>query len=196
MCSLPDSTLFPVQLRHSSSKRRPPGSRTEGGLRDAYIPRASRPVARHFRPQQHTPGRGVHHRVRVPLGAGALLRLHPDYVMTHRLTPLAPDHTHVECEWLFSPEAVEQEDFDPSIRQRLLGRDQPPGLDRTRGRAEGRLLARLPPGSPLPPRGRCLPLQHDGRQRLPRRRNRTPRQPRPYTINITGFSSTRLTSAM
>jgi Rieske 2Fe-2S family protein len=34
--------------------------------------------------------------------------------MTHRLTPLAPDHTHVECEWLFSPEAVEQEDFDPS----------------------------------------------------------------------------------
>jgi hypothetical protein len=71
-------------------------------------------------------------------------------VMTHRLTPLAPDHTHVECEWLFSPEAVEQEDFDPSIRQRLLGRDQPPGLDRTRGRAEGRLLARLPPGSPLP----------------------------------------------
>jgi hypothetical protein len=57
--------------------------------------------------------------------------------MTHRLTPLAPDHTHVECEWLFSPEAVEQEDFDL-----------------------------------------------------------TPRQPRPYTINITGFSSTRLTSAM
>ena len=57
--------------------------------------------------------------------------------MTHRLTPLAPDHTHVECEWLFSPEVVEQEDFDL-----------------------------------------------------------TPRQPRPYTINITGFSSTRLTSAM
>jgi hypothetical protein len=34
--------------------------------------------------------------------------------MTHRLTPLAPDHTQVECEWLFSQEAVEQEDFDPS----------------------------------------------------------------------------------
>ena len=43
-----------------------------------------------------------------------LISPHPDYVMTHRLTPLAPDHTHVECEWLFSPEAVEQEDFDPS----------------------------------------------------------------------------------
>jgi glycine betaine catabolism A len=43
-----------------------------------------------------------------------LISLHPDYVMTHRLTPLAPDHTHVECEWLFSRETVEQEDFDPS----------------------------------------------------------------------------------
>src|ERR671915_1086348 len=43
-----------------------------------------------------------------------LISLHPDYVMTHRLQPLAPDHTHVECEWLFSPEAVVQEGFDPS----------------------------------------------------------------------------------
>jgi len=29
-----------------------------------------------------------------------LLSLHPDYVMTHRLRPLAPDTTHVECTWL------------------------------------------------------------------------------------------------
>jgi Rieske 2Fe-2S family protein len=43
-----------------------------------------------------------------------LLSLHPDYVMTHRLLPLAPDRTAVECEWLFSREAVEQEGFDPS----------------------------------------------------------------------------------
>ena len=43
-----------------------------------------------------------------------LVSLHPDYVMTHRLTPLAPDRTHVECEWLFSREAVETEGFDPS----------------------------------------------------------------------------------
>ncbi|MGZ4616347.1 MAG: aromatic ring-hydroxylating oxygenase subunit alpha [Actinomycetes bacterium] len=28
-----------------------------------------------------------------------LLSLHPDYVMTHRMTPLAPDRTHVECSW-------------------------------------------------------------------------------------------------
>jgi Rieske 2Fe-2S family protein len=43
-----------------------------------------------------------------------LMSLHPDYVMTHRLRPLAPDRTAVECEWLFSKEAVESEGFDPS----------------------------------------------------------------------------------
>jgi Rieske 2Fe-2S family protein len=43
-----------------------------------------------------------------------LISPHPDYVMTHRLTPLAPNRTAVECEWLFSKEAVGREDFDPS----------------------------------------------------------------------------------
>ncbi|MGH3374510.1 MAG: SRPBCC family protein, partial [Actinoallomurus sp.] len=31
--------------------------------------------------------------------------LHPDYVMTHRLRPLAPDRTEVECSW-YVPEGV------------------------------------------------------------------------------------------
>ena len=43
-----------------------------------------------------------------------LISLHPDYIMTHRLRPLTPGRTAVECEWLFSREAVEQENFDPS----------------------------------------------------------------------------------
>jgi Rieske 2Fe-2S family protein len=43
-----------------------------------------------------------------------LMSLHPDYVMTHRLRPIAPDRTAVECEWLFSKEALETEGFDPS----------------------------------------------------------------------------------
>jgi Rieske 2Fe-2S family protein len=30
-----------------------------------------------------------------------LMSLHPDYVLTHRLTPVAPESTVVECEWLF-----------------------------------------------------------------------------------------------
>jgi len=43
-----------------------------------------------------------------------LISLHPDYVMTHLLTPLAPDLTHVRCSWAFLPEAVARADFDPS----------------------------------------------------------------------------------
>ncbi len=43
-----------------------------------------------------------------------LLSMHPDYVMTHRLTPLSPDQTFIECSWLFPPEAFELDGFDPS----------------------------------------------------------------------------------
>ena len=43
-----------------------------------------------------------------------LLSLHPDYVMTHRMVPLAADRTFVECTWLFPPEAFEREGFDPA----------------------------------------------------------------------------------
>lgn len=43
-----------------------------------------------------------------------LLSLHPDYVMTHRITPLSAGETHVECAWLWPPEAFDLEGFDPS----------------------------------------------------------------------------------
>ena len=43
-----------------------------------------------------------------------LISLHPDYVMTHRLEPLGPDRTFVECQWLFDPEAVATRGFDPA----------------------------------------------------------------------------------
>jgi glycine betaine catabolism A len=42
-----------------------------------------------------------------------LLSLHPDYVMTHRLTPLAVDRTMIECTWAFAPEALDKPGFDP-----------------------------------------------------------------------------------
>jgi glycine betaine catabolism A len=42
-----------------------------------------------------------------------LLSLHPDYVMTHRLLPLAADRTVIECVWAFAPEAVARPGFDP-----------------------------------------------------------------------------------
>jgi len=48
-----------------------------------------------------------------------LLSLHPDYVMTHRLVPLAADRTIIECTWAFAPEAVARPDFDPSFAVEL-----------------------------------------------------------------------------
>lgn len=42
-----------------------------------------------------------------------LWSLHPDYVMTHRLVPIAADRTRIECSWSFAPEAVERPGFDP-----------------------------------------------------------------------------------
>ena len=43
-----------------------------------------------------------------------LVSLHPDYVMVHRVVPLTPDRTFVECQWLFPQEAIEKPGFDPS----------------------------------------------------------------------------------
>ncbi len=38
---------------------------------------------------------------------------HPDYVLVHRIQPLAPDRTQVICDWLFHPDAKTQSGFDP-----------------------------------------------------------------------------------
>ncbi len=43
-----------------------------------------------------------------------LVSLHPDYVMTHLLTPLAPDRTRIRCSWAFPPQVVAEDGFDPS----------------------------------------------------------------------------------
>jgi Rieske 2Fe-2S family protein len=50
----------------------------------------------------------------VNLFPNLLISLHPDYVMTHRIEPLTPRTSHVECQWLFPPEATGRGDFDPS----------------------------------------------------------------------------------
>ncbi len=42
-----------------------------------------------------------------------LISPHPDYVMTHRLVPLTPDRTWVECSWYFPPEALGRPGFSP-----------------------------------------------------------------------------------
>jgi glycine betaine catabolism A len=43
-----------------------------------------------------------------------LLSLHPDYVMTHLVEPLAADRSQIVCTWYFPPEAAERPGFDPS----------------------------------------------------------------------------------
>lgn len=43
----------------------------------------------------------------------AFLSLHPDYVLVHRVQPLAHDRTLVVCEWYFHPQAIAASGFDP-----------------------------------------------------------------------------------
>ena len=44
-----------------------------------------------------------------------LISLHPDYVMTHRMIPLSPGRTWVECSWMFPAAATDRPDFDPAF---------------------------------------------------------------------------------
>jgi Rieske 2Fe-2S family protein len=59
----------------------------------------------------HDDTRYVHYYVVYP---NMLLSPHPDYVLVHTASPVAPDRTHVVCEWLFTAEAVGAKGFDPS----------------------------------------------------------------------------------
>jgi Rieske 2Fe-2S family protein len=43
-----------------------------------------------------------------------LISPHPDYVLTHRVEPLGPGRSYVECEWLFPAEALELDGFSPA----------------------------------------------------------------------------------
>jgi Rieske 2Fe-2S family protein len=42
-----------------------------------------------------------------------LLSLHQDHVMVHRLWPISPGLTRIECEWMFHPSAESYPDFQP-----------------------------------------------------------------------------------
>jgi Rieske 2Fe-2S family protein len=43
-----------------------------------------------------------------------LISLHPDYVMTHLLTPISSGKTRIRCSWAFPRAAAEAEGFDPA----------------------------------------------------------------------------------
>jgi Rieske 2Fe-2S family protein len=51
----------------------------------------------------------------IALFPNLLISPHPDYVMTHILTPLSADSTRVRCAWAFSPEDLAREGFDPAF---------------------------------------------------------------------------------
>jgi Rieske 2Fe-2S family protein len=51
----------------------------------------------------------------IALFPNLLISPHPDYVMTHILTPLSADSTRVQCAWAFSPEDLAREGFDPAF---------------------------------------------------------------------------------
>jgi glycine betaine catabolism A len=42
-----------------------------------------------------------------------LVALHPDYVLTHRITPRSATTCTIECHWLFDPAVAAGEGFDP-----------------------------------------------------------------------------------
>jgi Rieske 2Fe-2S family protein len=42
----------------------------------------------------------------------AFLSLHPDFVLVHRVQPLAADRTRIVCEWYFHPAAIADPAFD------------------------------------------------------------------------------------
>jgi Rieske 2Fe-2S family protein len=48
----------------------------------------------------------------VALLPSLLVSAHPDYVLTHRLEPLAPDRTRVTCTWLADPAAPSRDLVD------------------------------------------------------------------------------------
>jgi glycine betaine catabolism A len=60
------------------------------------------------------PGLSEHQRRHVfyfGLFPNLLISLHPDYVLTHRIEPISPARSRIECQWLFAPEVLEKPGF-------------------------------------------------------------------------------------
>ena len=101
----------------------PDSGRNVQGQRGAWVggAMALRPEARTMSltgespvgPMPHLPAEYHDQVVYFSVFPNLLVSLHPDYVMTHRLQPVAPGVTSVTCEWLFHPDAVAIPGFDP-----------------------------------------------------------------------------------
>ena len=69
--------------------------------------------ASHAEPLRGLDEKGLRTVTYVGIFPNLLVSLHPDYVMVHRLMPLAADQTRIECTWAFAPESVARPGFDP-----------------------------------------------------------------------------------
>lgn len=58
-------------------------------------------------------GRARRHVYYFGLFPNLLISLHPDYVMTHRIEPLEPGRSRIECRWMFPREVASGDGFDP-----------------------------------------------------------------------------------
>src|SRR3712207_9242757 len=87
-----------------------------------------------------------------------LISVHPDYVLTHRLHPLAPDRTAIECEWLFSREAVESDGFDPSYASDFWDITNRQDWRARAGGPRRGSFPGFPPGPPSPTAGAPGPI--------------------------------------
>ena len=108
--------------------------------------------------------REVHYYALLP---NLLLNLHPDYMLTLTLWPRAVDRTDVVAEWSFHPDAMRGAGLRSVELDRVLGPHEPPGLGALGARPGGHLLARLPSGPVLEPRGAAARVRRAGRRAHP-----------------------------
>ena len=97
-----------------------------------------------------------------------LLSLHPDYVMTHRLVPLAVDRTMIECTWAFAPEALDRPGFDPGYAVEFWDITNQQDWGACESVQRGLSLAARAARAAVAGRGRGVPVRDHGRPRLPR----------------------------
>ena len=96
-----------------------------------------------------------------------LVSLHPDYVMVHRLVPLAVDRTRIECSWAFAPESLQRPGFDPGYAVEFWDITNRQDWHACESVQRGLCLAARPARAAVAGRGRGLPVRHHGRPRLP-----------------------------
>ena len=92
-----------------------------------------------------------------------LISLHPDYVMTHTLRPLAADRTFVECSWAFPREVAERPGFDPSYAVDFWDLTNRQDWAACESVQRGLTSPHAIPGPLAPGGGRRLPVRQPGR---------------------------------